>query len=163
MIKEISRNTWAKFCKKFSQNNRYRLFNVYVNGNGGDKDASVWESPFMGMELEKKGRLIDGFRLFSAWADPQFPAQPIASIKQPTKLTLEKDEQGVDRKLTVYTKDGTEATIELNGDTDPNQHRVLVEKVAYTMYERRGYSHGNDHTDWIDAEKRVAETEAQFA
>ncbi len=163
MIKEISRSSWAKFCKKFSTDNRYRLFNVDVAKRDHSDGKIVWESPFMGLELEKNGRLINGLRLFSAWADPQYAAQSIASFKQPTKLMLEKDKQGNDCKLTVHTKDGTRATVELISGKDPNQHRVLVEKVAYSIYERRGYSHGNDQVDWIEAEKKVAETEAQFA
>ncbi len=163
MKKEISRSSWASFCKKFSQNNRYRLFNVNVTNNDKAGGQIVWESPFMGLELEKKGRLIDGFRLFSAWANPQYAAQPIAEFKQPTKLTLEKDQQGNDQRLTVYTKDGTTATVELISDPDPNQHRTLVEKVAYSIYEQRGYSHGADQGDWIEAERKVSETESQFA
>jgi hypothetical protein len=163
MKKEITRSSWARFCKKFSQNNRYRLFNVNVINNDRSGGQIVWESPFMGLALEKKGRLIDGFRLFSVWADPQYTAHPIASFKQPTKLTLEKDKQGNDVRLIVHTKDGATATVEMISDRDPNQHRTLVEKVAYSMYEHRGYSHGGDRVDWIEAERKVSETEAQFA
>ncbi len=162
MIKEISRNAWAKFCKKFSIDNQYRLFNVKVTKKDKSNGKIVWDSPFMGLELEKKGRLINGLRLFSAWADPQCAALPIASFKQPVKMMLEKDGRGYDHKLTVHTKDGTRAMVELISGRDPNQHQVLVEKVAYSMYERRGCSHGNDRADWVEAEKKVAEAESQF-
>ncbi len=162
MIKEISRNAWAKFCKKFSSDNRYRQFGVTVTGRNKKDGRIVWDSPFMGLELEKKGRLIDGLQLFSAWADPHRAALPIVAFKQPVKIMLEKDNKGNDRKLTVHTKDGTRAMIELISCKDLNQHQVLIEKVAYSIYERRGYSHGNDWVDWVEAEKKVAETEAQF-
>ena len=162
MIKEISRNTWVKFCKKFSLNNQYRLFNVNVINKDKSNGKIIWDSPFMGLELEKKGRFIDGLRLFSAWADPQSAALPIALFKKPVKLILEKDDEGNDCKLMVHTKDDTQAVIELISDRDPNQHQVLIEKVAYSIYERRGYSQGNDHVDWAEAERKVAEAEAQF-
>ncbi|MFZ5979096.1 MAG: DUF2934 domain-containing protein [Candidatus Zixiibacteriota bacterium] len=37
-----------------------------------------------------------------------------------------------------------------------------MEKVAYSMYEKRGYTPGNQETDWLEAERIVRETEAQF-
>jgi hypothetical protein len=163
MIKEISRNTWAKFCKKFSSDNRYRQFGVTVTSRNRKNEKIAWDSPLMGVELEKKGRMIDGFRLFSAWADPQRAALPIVSFKQPVKITLEKDNQGNDCKLMVHTDDDTQAVIELISEKDPSQHQTLIEKVAYSIYERRGYSHGNDQVDWVEAEKKVTEAETQFA
>jgi hypothetical protein len=163
MLKEINRNTWSKFCRKFSSENRYRQFNVNVTGQNRKNDKIVWDSPFMGMALEKNGRLIDGIRLFSAWADPKSAALPTASFKQPVKIMLEKDKNGIDHKLMVHTKDGMEALIKLTGDKDPGKHYSLVEKIAYSMYEWRGHSHGNDEGDWIEAEKKVAEAEMQFS
>ena len=43
MIKEISRSSWAKFCKKFSTENRYRLFNVDVTKRDHSNGKIVWE------------------------------------------------------------------------------------------------------------------------
>lgn len=31
----------------------------------------------------------------------------------------------------------------------------LIEKKAYEIFERRGYSHGQDQNDWYEAEKFV--------
>ncbi|MDD5633932.1 MAG: DUF2934 domain-containing protein [Candidatus Omnitrophica bacterium] len=31
----------------------------------------------------------------------------------------------------------------------------LIQKKAYELYTKRGYSHGNDQTDWYEAEKIV--------
>lgn len=31
----------------------------------------------------------------------------------------------------------------------------LIEKKAYELFEKRGYTHGNDFQDWLDAEQIV--------
>lgn len=34
--------------------------------------------------------------------------------------------------------------------------REEVEKVAYSLFEKRGYGHGRDVEDWVEAERIVA-------
>ena len=70
MVKEIKRNYWSKFCRKFSSDNKYRHMNINFSGKG-EPDARVsGDYPFMGLTLEKRGRLIDGIRLHAGWPDP---------------------------------------------------------------------------------------------
>jgi hypothetical protein len=38
---------------------------------------------------------------------------------------------------------------------DKNQNEEIA-RVAYTLYEKRGYSNGKDFADWIEAEKIVS-------
>ncbi len=156
MTKEIKRNTWSKFFKKFSDNNRFRKINVSVKQNDNYEDWKTFEVPFMGMMLEKKGRLIDGLQLFSGWWDGDQVARPLYSFKSPDKIILEKNENGDDWRLMLWTSDGVEASIELMGVKNPDW---VVEKVAYSLYERRGYTHGQDANDWFEAERRVHEAE----
>lgn len=33
--------------------------------------------------------------------------------------------------------------------------REKIQKKAYELFEKRGYNHGNDMTDWLEAEKLV--------
>ncbi len=35
---------------------------------------------------------------------------------------------------------------------------TLIAQKAYEIFEKRGYSHGNDQTDWYEAEKMVSKT-----
>jgi hypothetical protein len=35
---------------------------------------------------------------------------------------------------------------------------TLIARKAYEMFEKRGYSHGNDQADWYEAEKMVGKT-----
>jgi len=39
--------------------------------------------------------------------------------------------------------------------TDSNTIFALIEKEAYHLYEKRGFSHGSDQHDWYLAEKKV--------
>jgi hypothetical protein len=157
MLKEIKRSSWSTFCKKFSVDNRYRQINVLIRGDDNGKEALALNAPFMGLALEKKGRFIDGVLLYSGWPDAEHVTRPLISFKEPDRIMLEKDDDGHDRRLTVFTKESVEATIELTGVNDPN---LVVEKVAYSIYEQRGHSHGFDSGDWFEAERRVKEAEA---
>lgn len=162
MVKEIKRNTWSKFFKQFNSQNQYRHIRVSLEDKKNNDSELTWDSPFLGMALEKKGRLIDGVQLFSGWASPERVYYPVMHLKQPEKIVLDRDENGKDNRLMVETRDGTRATIELWGEKDASWHRDLVQKVAYSIYERRGCAHGNDGGDWLEAEKKVREAEEQF-
>ena len=37
----------------------------------------------------------------------------------------------------------------------PASLRREIEKKAYDLYAKKGFQHGNDVTDWLDAEKQV--------
>ena len=162
MSTEIKRKVWSQFCKKFNASNQYRLANVSVKTKGRNAVEVDRDAPFMGIALARNGRLIDGIELYTGKYDPDKLKEPIISIKQPDKVLLETDDTGADGRLTVRTKDGTEVNISLSGQKDPERHRSLVEKMAYTMYERRGYQTGREFDDWVEAEKRVKETELEL-
>jgi len=159
MTKEIKRTEWPKFCKKFNSDNQFRRMKVNVADKRHAGGQLVSESPFMGIVLEKKGRVIDGFQLFAGWASPEKVAQPVVSIKQPEKVVLEKDEKGCDSRLKVMTREGAEATIQLVGEKNPTP---FLEKLAYSIFEKRGYKHGADMADWLEAEKKIREAEGKF-
>ena len=40
-------------------------------------------------------------------------------------------------------------------DVDSDAIRQRVERKAYELFEQRGYSHGNDLNDWLEAERIV--------
>ncbi|MFH1858605.1 MAG: DUF2934 domain-containing protein [Candidatus Omnitrophota bacterium] len=37
----------------------------------------------------------------------------------------------------------------------PEEMRAKIQKKAYELYEKRGYSSGNDFSDWLEAEQLV--------
>jgi len=162
MKKEIKRNTWAKFFRKFSAENMLREANISFKDEARNQIDFSGEYPLMGLTLEKKGRLIDGIMLHAGMTIPEKLTHPILSIKDPKTVVLEKTKDGSDARLQVRTKNGGIATIELNGDSDGDRVGDFVRKVAYSMYERRGYTHGDHVGDWIEAEKKVREVEQQF-
>ena len=158
MANEIKRNTWTRFCKKFSASNQYRPTQLTMKQKKGDA-VIMPLMPFMGVAINKQGRLIDGIRFFTGRADPENVVEPILTIKEPTKIHLEKDKNGVDARLRIRSRDGSETSLELTGDTETVQARKLVEQVAYSLYERHGYAPGNDMGDWFDAESKVSDAE----
>lgn len=47
------------------------------------------------------------------------------------------------------------------GSTAADDLYARVAAMAYSFYERRGYEHGHDVEDWIQAEKTILEETAQ--
>lgn len=54
-------------------------------------------------------------------------------------------------------KEGASARKTGSADINSSAIREQIQKKAYDLYERRGYSHGNDLQDWLEAEQIVAE------
>jgi len=163
MSTEIRRNIWAKFFRQFNAANQYRQAEISVVGRNKKerKTIALGDRPFLGMTLAKKGRLIDGVQMCTANENPDQLTEPIVTVKDPARIMLEKDDEGRDKALTVVSKDGTTAKIEL-GNYDEQLPANLVRKVAYQMYMRRGINEGNAQDDWYTAEKKVKETELDF-
>ena len=159
MTVEVNRKTWSQFCKKFNLTNQYRSAQVSVKQKGRRKIEMVPEAPFLGVSISKKGRLIDGIDLFTGQLDPDRLNQPLVSIKQPESILVEKDKTGEATRLSVTSKDGTEAAVILTGEAGESRYRSFVEQIAYSLYERRGGSQGDHIDDWLEAEKRVRATE----
>lgn len=162
MDKEIKRNSWLHFCKKFSSDNQYREITIKFIDRHKKIVNVIEHQPLLGLSLTKKGRLIDGFQLYSEWGHVERVAAPVAAIKEPKRVKVGLDQNGREHILMIESEDGSRIDIELYGDRDENRQRGLVEKVAYSMYEKRGYTPGNQETDWLEAERIVRETEAQF-
>ena len=161
MATEVKRNNWSQFLRRFNAANQYRHAEISLKDSQQEKRMALNETPFLGMTIEKKGRLIGAIQLFAGNVDPDRPSFPVLSIKDPAKITLEKDAEGRDREVTVTTKDGGAVHINL-GRHDQSLPEQFVRKVAYTLYERRGRQDGHDQEDWFRAEKTVKDTELDF-
>jgi len=156
MKTEIKRNNWTRFCKKFNQSNQYRQATISIKDKNKNEIALEQNLPLLGISITKKGRIIDGIDLFT---DRHNANVPTLSVKQLSRILLEKDKDGIDNRLIIESKDGSRADVLLNGQRDPRLYHNFVEKLAYTYYEQRGYSPGNDQDDWIQAEQKIKETE----
>lgn len=162
MPKEVKRSGWRNFCRRFSRDNQYR--NVRITG-GSVAGAAIDLGPghpFLGIALEKKGRLIDGIQLLAGRGDFETVLDPVAAIKKPAKVVLHNDEQGIARRLELQSEIGDTLSLDLEGGKERGQYYNLVEKVAYDLFQRRGSTVGNDWNDWLEAEKKVKEAEQQL-
>jgi hypothetical protein len=163
MMKEISRTNWSKFCKTFNSANQYRQINIGIYGKRNGENHLLENSPFLGINLHKKGRIIDGIQLFAGIWDPEKVTEPVLMINEPSQIMVEKDKNGMDHLLKIRASDGAEARLVIFGERNPELSRELIERVAYSIYERRGYAPGNDMGDWLEAENILRKTEEQLA
>ena len=161
MDKEIKKTSWSRFCTQFNATNQYRPTKISVKRRS-EGMADFEMTPFMGIALSKKGRLIDGIQFYAGQWNPDMVAQPVLTIGEPTQMWLEQDKSGHDNSLRIRSKDGTEVHVELFGDRQADQAQRLVERVAYAMYENRGHEPGQDWSDWFEAEQRVRQAEMEL-
>ena len=165
MVSEVKRNIWSRFCKKFSATNQLRPTRIKVktaletNNRGTETD---YEYPFMGITVAKEGRYIDRIELYTGQMDPDSLFQPTISIKQPSKIMVSKDKKGFDNQLIVEGKDGTRATIMLEGESHPDIYKSFLEKLAYGIAERHGFEPGRDREYWYEAEQKYQEVSSRL-
>ena len=161
MTKDIRRAQWAKTFRKFNRENHYRRINVTYKDNNGSHEICFDNRPFIGLALEKAGRLISGIQFFAGIGDIDHVVEPVLTVKNPERVVIESDDDGTVRQIVITTKDLHEETAYL-GEYDDSQERHLVERVAYSLYQKRGGGHGADFDDWSEAERKVRETEEFF-
>jgi hypothetical protein len=159
MASEIRRNCWTRFCREFSAANQYRPTQLKVAARKG-KPETTSLVPFLGVAISKKGRFIDGVQFYAGRAEAEHVAEPVLTIYDPAEIFIDKDKSGVDNCLSIRSKDGKEVCLELTGEQEPSQAQQLVEKIAYSLYERRGYSNGYETDDWLQAERIVRDAES---
>ena len=162
MTNTIKRNNWSRFCRTFSTSNQFCEAEVRLMGLTAEPGEATRRFSFMGMALKKEGRLIDGVQLFGATADAHQVAAPVVTITNPKEIMVECDRDGADRRLTIRSADGTEATVVIHDSSDSDSQRELVERTAYSVYESRGHSHGDDQHDWLEAERRLNQAASVF-
>lgn len=161
MKKEIKRTNWTRFFKQFNAGNQYRTATVTVE-RGKTVFLDERNAPFMGLRVTKKGRLIDGIDLHVARRQPEEFDEPIVSIKSPTAITLKKDKTGATTEMQIKADDDTIVSVSLTETDQETMQRRVVETIAYSLAERRGFAPGNEQNDWLEAEQKVRETASQF-
>jgi hypothetical protein len=161
MRKEIQRNNWSRFCRKFSKEYRFRASRV----NADASDLSTWsnEVPVLGLTLTKKGRRIDGFELYVGQTDPEQPFEPALTVSDAAELILEQDPESPVECLRIKSKDGSEAMVELGDPSRSGPYKELLERLAYSLYERRGHADGHDRADWHEAKRCLDDAAERFA
>jgi len=129
-----------------------------VKHKGTDEIEVSHEDPLIGIALTKRGRLIDGVNLYTTQTDPDRLTEPAVTVKEPVKIMADKDETNKDVRLAIEGKGGTTVKIELSTGDNTERFRSTVQKLAYTIYERRGHTTGRDVEDWLEAERLIATT-----
>ncbi len=163
MTGEVKRNNWSRFFKRFNQQNRFRTVTVSVTTTDGNTRRIAADTPLLGVTIGKKGRLIDGFQLFTARHEPDHTTEPLLRLSRPNSVSHEKDDQDRSTRLKMSSVDGAEITLEITGNNPTESDRELVEKLAYTLFEHRGADHGRDFEDWIQAEQAIRFAKEELA
>ncbi len=159
MTKEIRRNNWSRFCKKFNQSNQYRRAHVSFKTDSPEETPINSERPFIGICTTRKGRLIDGIALYTGQFDSSRSSKPQVMIQDADRITSVKGKDGHDRGLKVISNDGSVLEILLEGAPDRHQQHALIERLAYSIAEEQGFPADRDADNWLEAERHVRQAE----
>ncbi len=158
MTKEIKKNFWTRFVKKFNTENQYRCAQVCVYSQDKDESELLNETPFMGIKVCKKGKAFDRIEFYTGRTDPDFINVPLVAIQQPITINVDYNDDGVSQYLSVLSEDGSSASISLSGEKS-ECCQSFIKQVAYFISEKHGFVPGNDVNDWCEAERKIREVE----
>lgn len=158
MIKEIKKNFWTRFVKKFNTENQYRCAQVCVFSPDRQESELLNETPFLGIKVCKEGRDFNSVEFYTGRPDPDFINVPLVAVNQPEKMSVDYDENGQVQYLSLISEDGSSATLSLRGEKY-ELCQSYKEQIAYFISERHGFTPGNDVNDWLEAEKKIREVE----
>lgn len=162
MTKEISRNNWSRFCKKFNQTNQYRRARINFKSASPEQLSIDSEHLLMGICTTRKGRLIDGIALYTGQFDSSRLSRPHVNIQNADRITLVKGKDGDDLGLKVTSRDGSILEILLAGAPDHQQQHAMIERLAYSIAEEQGFPADRDADNWLEAEHQVHQAELQL-
>jgi len=158
MSEEIKRAYWSRFLKRLNTTHQYRPVTVTVAPGKRADHRTAGTGPFFGLSLTRSGRRIGGVELFTGCWEPDRLNCPAFAVEELSRIFKTVADDGTVVGLTVEAADG--AVLRVAFDGDPLPHQVVVEKVAYTLYERRGAHDGADIADWLTAERAVRDVTA---
>jgi len=154
MIKEIKKNYWTRFVKKFNAENQYRCAQVCVFSQDKQESELLNETPFMGINVHKNGRTFDSVEFYTGRPDPDFINVPLVAVKEPVGMKVEYNDDGQVQYLSVISEDGSSATVSLQGEKEELSQNYK-EQVAYFISQKHGFTPGNHVNDWLEAERRI--------
>ena len=152
---EIKKSDWTKFIKKFNASNQYRSATISTKDNQGNFNILKENSLFTGILLEKQGRQFTSAELCCSKYDAKELFEAVTSIDNPLKLTLRKEESGLDESLALFNKDQNIVLIKFTSSNKAELYHQYVEKIAYAIGENRGFEPGGEIGDWLDAENKI--------
>ncbi len=153
MSQEIKRTNWSRFIKRFNTHNLYRPVRLTFSPDNSHSSELSDRSLFLGFSLTRAGRRIDGLEIYTGVSDPERLGRPAVSVQGLVQIDELTDDEGNRIGLTIASESGQAVRVTFDGEPLPQQ--VLIEKLAYSLYERRGAHHGADLTDWYEAEQAV--------
>ncbi len=153
MSQEIKRTNWSRFIKRFNTQNLYRPVRLTFSPDMSDSSGLTDCSLFLGFSLTRAGRRISGLEIYAGVSDPERLGRPAVSVQGLARIDELTDDTGNRVGLTFASENGQAVRVTFDGEPLPQE--ALIEKLAYSLYERRGAHHGADLTDWYEAEQAV--------
>lgn len=166
MAGEIKRTRWRAFLRQLNSDNIYRTTNITQDSANAKKPNGITRGvtidQFMGITLRKKNGRIEALEIAQAAPDPEKVARPVVTIGHPARITVKKTKHGTITHVLIFDKQGNQTQVKFSGNKDEARASQLVEQLAYAIFERRGFEPGHHDDDWLEAEEKIRQVEAEI-
>jgi len=162
MPTKIRKNSWAKFCREFSQANQFRHATMRIENDSTDHIETVAPSIFLGLVASRQKKRVTKVSLYGGSSSFDRVVEPMASVIQPTSISVTKDETGADDCLKIVDGDGMTVSLSLEGKQSSQFCHTLKKEIAHSVHERRGRNHGGGIDDWLEAERMITKVEHEL-
>ncbi|MBA2848224.1 DUF2934 domain-containing protein [Thermosulfuriphilus ammonigenes] len=151
----ILKKEWKNFLKEFNGANQFRPVRLLV-----DEHLVAENLPFMGIAYEEKTKTVE---FYVGGMDADHIDHLIHSLRSPRAIYALK-EDGRLLGLEVQSAKDPKAAVEFIGEPEEAQRtkHELIQKIAYSLYEKRGREAGREKEDWYQAEELVAKMAKRF-
>ncbi len=155
----ILKKEWPDFIKEFNRQNQFRRVTVSLGdevlvGNPG--------LPLVGITYDPDARMLE---VSLGVSDPEDPVRTFHSVEVPRAIYLIKDDEAANpvAGLQIQGAPKTSMTYVYFQDSQPEDARLQwIANMAFSLFERRGKTPGDDQADWYQAEKLVGEAANRF-
>ena len=159
-MKEIKKQQWSRLCGDISSEYRFartRVLNTDANGNSTTEQHTA---PLSHLSLARRKGKISAFEVSLCEIRNGSPATSTISIGTPFRILRNPSSEDETETIEIYNEDGLKLILQIFGRTIEDSYGALVEKMAYTLAEVRGFVPGHEQEDWFRAEKLVRKVAA---
>ncbi len=155
----ILKKEWPDFVKDFSRQNQFRRVTLLL---GDDVLVGSPGLPLAGVTYDPEDRKLE---VYLGISDSGDPVRAFHSVEVPRAIYLIKDDDAPNPVvgLQIQGAPKTRMSFVYLQDSDPDEARFQwIANVAFSIYEARGKTPGDDQADWFQAEALVNEVASRF-
>lgn len=155
----ILKKEWPDFIREFNRQNQFRRATVLL---GDEVLVGSPGLPLAGLTYDPEGRRME---VCLGVSNPQDPVRVFHSVEVPRAVYLLQDDDAPNPVVGLQIQGAPKSRMSFIylQDVNPDGARLQwIANVAFSIYEAKGKTQGDDQADWYQAEALVNEVASRF-